>query len=348
MYGRDAKHVFNESLAPDEHQNLVMGQSIRWYSENLDTESNFPDIDWGLKFDDEKCLNVINGDWEQETGFTRNMVFETEYIRDYGLRAIYSNWSYQKNHYINKDNFKNRKLVWVSALGGKREGYRVVGDYISTQHDIEDHVVYPDSTAPATWSIDMHFPEQTNLETYGEAFRSFAFHRGIEKEYLVPYRCLYARDIDNLFLGGRIISASHVSLSVLRVMRTLGQLGEVVGLAAEVCKKHNCLPRDVYTDHLDEFVTLLKRGVVFGDAFDCNLGREECYHFKDYGWLRFDPYHPKHTKPITEKVRKCIIPPMSMQSKSIVKKKWDVFGMKLSVLNFRTNTMLIYRKNSGK
>lgn len=306
MYGRDARSVFNESLAPDEHQNLVMGQSIRWYSEKTDKIVDFPDIDWGLKFDDQTCLNVYNGDWEQETGFTRNMVFETEYIRDYGLRAIYSNWSYQKNHYINKDNFKNSALVWVSALGGKREGYRVKGEYISTQHDIENHVILPDSTAPATWSIDMHFPEQSNLETYGEAFRSFAYHRGIIEEYRVPYRCLYAKDVDNLFLGGRIISASHVSLSVLRVMRTLGQLGEVVGLASEICKKYDCLPKQVYSEHLEEFVTLLKRGVKVGDSFECNLGNEESYHFKDYGWLFIDPNHPKHTKPITEKVKKCV------------------------------------------
>ena len=27
------------------------------------------------------------------------MVKEIEYIRDYGLRAIYSNWAYQKHHF---------------------------------------------------------------------------------------------------------------------------------------------------------------------------------------------------------------------------------------------------------
>lgn len=306
MYGRDSRDTFGESLAPLKHQKLVMGQSIRWYSEKGENQTSFPDIDWGLKFNDELCLNVYNGDWEQETGFTRDMALEAEYIRDYGLRAIYSNWSYQKNHYINKDKFKNFSLSWVSALGGKREGYRVVGDYISTQHDIENFVVLPDSTAGATWSIDMHFPEQSNKEIYGEAFRSFAYHRGIVKPYLVPYRCLYSKDIDNLFLGGRIISASHVSLSVLRVMRTLGQLGEVVGLATEICKKYDCKPRQVYTEHLDEFIQLLKRGVKVGDSFECDVGKEEAYHFKDYGWMFFDPYHEKHTKPITEKVKKCV------------------------------------------
>lgn len=36
MYGREAQSVFGESLAPKEHQKLVMGHSIRWYTEKTD------------------------------------------------------------------------------------------------------------------------------------------------------------------------------------------------------------------------------------------------------------------------------------------------------------------------
>ena len=128
MYGREAQSVFGESLAPKEHQKLVMGHSIRWYTEKTDAPSDFPDIGWGLALDDTTYLNVYNGDWEQETGFGRDMADDIEYIRDYGLRAIYSNWSYQKNHCKNKADFACYRLKWASALGGKRESYRVVGD----------------------------------------------------------------------------------------------------------------------------------------------------------------------------------------------------------------------------
>ncbi len=284
MYGREPKSQFGESLAPEEHQKLVMGQSIRWYSEQQDSYVPFPEIDWNLKFGDESCLNCTSGDWEQETGFTRDMVFEAEYIRDFGLRAIYSNWSYQKHHFKDKEKFGNLALKWVSFVGGKREGYRVVGDYILTQNDIEEKTYHDDGTACMTWSIDMHFPEPTNLEEFGEAFRSFAYHRGIEKPYPVPYRCLYAKDVDNLFIGGRIVSTSHVAFSAVRVMRTLGQLGEVAGLASSICKKHNCTPRQVYTEHLDELKELMTIGVPSPDAFNCSVGCDESYHYKDIGW----------------------------------------------------------------
>ncbi len=288
MYGREAESEFGESLAPEKHEKLVMGHSIRWYSVEEDSFSDFPKIDWNLSFTDESCLDCTSGDWEQESGFSRDMVSEIEYIRDFGLRAIYSNWSYQKHSFSKKDKYANLKLKWVSPIGGKREGYRVVGDYILTQRDIEDKVYYPDATACMTWSIDMHFPEPTNLGQFGEAFRSFAYHRGIEKPYPVPYRCLYARDADNLFIGGRLVSTSHIAFSSVRVMRTLGELGEVVGLASSLCKKYSCTPRKVYSEHLNELCELMKMGVDSPDSFACGVGSEEAYHFKDIGWWWLD------------------------------------------------------------
>lgn len=289
MYGREAKEEFGESLAPKEHQNLVMGHSLRWYSERCEG-AEFPDFDWNLKFNDQTFLNCLSGDWEQETGFRRNMVSEIEYIRDYGLRSILVNWSYQKNRSKNKDKFANYRLKWISPIGGKRESYRVIGDHILTQNDIENHTEYPDATACLTWSIDMHFPEPSNEETFGEAFRSFAYHRGIVKPYPVPYRCLYARDIENLFLGGRCISASHIAFSSARVMRTLGELGEVAGLAAAVCINEKALPREVYTKHLDKLKKRMKDGVGIPQAFECGIGDEESYHYKDLGWLHLHPF----------------------------------------------------------
>lgn len=285
MYGRESESEFGETLAPKAHENLVMGHSIRWYSEENREEKEFPDIDWGLKFNDENCLDVYSGDWEQETGFARNMVHEAEYIRDFGLRAIYSNWAYQKNHFADKEKFKNYELKWVSPFGGKRESYRVKGEHILTQQDIEEHKVYEDATACMTWSIDLHFPEPDNKEEFGEPFRSFAYHRGIVQPYPVPYRCLYSRNIKNLFIGGRAVSASHVAFSAIRVMRTLGSLGEAAGIAAAICARKNCIPSDIYGKYLTEFEEKLNSGVEIPSAFACSVGDEEAYHFKDIGWL---------------------------------------------------------------
>lgn len=306
MYGREAKDTFGESLGARSHEKLVMGQSIRWYTERHQHDTSFPEFDTGMFKSEEDCLHVLNGDWEQETGFRRNMAEETEYIRDYGLYTIFGNWHYQKNISSRKDEYKRYSLKWASHLGGKRESYRVVGDHILTQNDIENHVLYEDMTASMTWSIDIHFPEACNEEKFGEAFRSFAYHRGIVKPYPVPYRCLYAKDVNNLFLGGRTVSASHVAFSSIRVMRTLGMLGEAVGLAATVCKKHCCDPRKVYEDHLEEYKDLLRAGVPSPNAFQCATGNEEDYHFKDAGWFHHGQPQSIENSPYSKKVKKNI------------------------------------------
>ena len=290
MYGREAADTFGESLGAPDYQRLVMGHSLRWYSQPRDEETPFPAIDWGFDFDEDTCYFVRSGDWEQEAGFRRDMVEDIEYIRDYGLRAIFSNWNFQKNLSKRRGEYARDALEWISPIGGKRESYRVVGDHILTQADLETPNLYDDATACITWSIDIHFPEPDNEARFGEAFRSFAYHRGIVKPYPVPYRCLYARDVRNLFLGGRDVSASHVAFSAIRVMRTLGALGEAAGLAASVCTKHGAWPRDVYTDYLDEFKAAMTAGVPIPDSFNCGIGDEEAYHFKDLGWIHFHPY----------------------------------------------------------
>ncbi len=285
MYGNDAKSDFGEKLAPAERKNLVMGQSIRWYSEKQEDACDFPDLDWNLDFNDASYLNCFSGGWEQETGFTRDMVKDTEYIRDYGLRAIYANWSYQKNHCKDKERFAKSQLKWVSPFGGKRESYRVKGDYILTQRDFEEQIHYEDATAKITWGIDIHYPEPINEETFGEAFRSFAYHLNMPFACCVPYRCLYSKDVDNLFIGGRLVSTSHIAFAAVRVMRTLGMLGEVVGIAASICKKHDCSPRDIYQAHLEELKKELEKGVPIPDSFACGgIGDGESYHFRDIGW----------------------------------------------------------------
>jgi len=77
-----------------------------------------------------------------------------------------------------------------------------------------------------------------------------------EGPYWAPYRCLYSRNVTNLFMAGRDISVTHYALGPVRVMRTCGMMGEVVGMAASLCKQHDCNPRGVYEQHLDELKQL--------------------------------------------------------------------------------------------
>lgn len=275
MTGRESREKFNEPTAPLEADNLTMGISVQWFSETLQEPSSFPDIKWGLPWSDEKAFAITRGDWDWETGMGKDMVREAEFIRDYGLLVVYSNWSYVKNHYSNKKKFKNEKLKWVAYIGGKRESRRLVGDYILTENDLTKQNFLPDGTAPTSWTIDLHYPDPENQKKFeGEAFRSIAKHIKIYP-YPIPFRCLYSKDINNLMMAGRDISVSHVALGTVRLMRTGGMMGEVVGMAASICTDKNVTPREIYLAHFSELEKLMIKGV--GDPNlpniqDYNLG----------------------------------------------------------------------------
>lgn len=258
--GRESRYEFGESLAPEVADKMTMGASVQWYSVETDKKCKFPRFEYGLKFNDENCEKVTMGEWTWEAGMNYNQITDFERIRDYAILVVYSNWSFLKNDLKENDKYKNRKLEWVAYIAGKRESRRLLGDYILKEDDIRKNVFHEDAAVTATWSIDLHYPDPKNSKYFkGNEFKSTTTHT-FHDPYPIPYRCFYSRNIDNLFMAGRNISVTHVGLGPSRVMRTTGMMGEVVGMAASICKKHNATPRDVYRYYLDELKELMSEG----------------------------------------------------------------------------------------
>ncbi len=258
--GREAKSEYNESEAPEVADKQTMGSSVQWYSEERDAPSKFPIFEYGLDFNADNCEDVLMGEWTWETGMNFNQITDGEYIRDYGMMVIYSNWSFLKNRAKFKSELANRELEWVAYVAGRRESRRLMGDYVLNGNDVVNYDLKEDGTACTTWSVDLHYPDPKNTAKFpGGEFKSIAKHIAIYR-YPVPYRCLYSRNVNNLFMAGRNISVTHMALGTTRVMRTTGMLGEVVGLAAAVCKANDCLPRRVYQVYFPELITLMEKG----------------------------------------------------------------------------------------
>jgi hypothetical protein len=243
--GRESKADFGEPIAPDTADKMTMGSSVQWYSEVRDAAIDFPVFKYGIDFDEVNVQKVTMGEWTWETGMNYDQITDFERIRDYGLLVVYSNWSFLKNEYNGKTDYTNRQLGWVAYIAGKRESRRLLGDIILKEQDITHYKDYPDGSASTSWSIDLHYPDPENTEYFPEGeFKSIAVHQNIYP-YPIPYRCFYSRNVDNLFMAGRNISVTHVALGTVRVMRTTGMMGEVVGMAAAVCKQNNVKPRGV-------------------------------------------------------------------------------------------------------
>jgi hypothetical protein len=257
--GRESKSQTNELRAPENSDQLVMGTSVQWYADSTKEVSPFPDCPWAISFSDQTCKPILHGDWNWETGLNKNQITDIESIRDYALLAVYGNWSFLKNHSRIKSRFANKKLAWIAYIGGKRESRRLLGDIILQEQDLLNGTSFDDASFTTTWGIDLHYPapiEGMNVEP----FLAYSDSKEI-KPFAVPYRCLYSRNISNLFMAGRDISVTHIALGSVRVMRTTGMMGEVVGMAASICKKYHTTPREVYTDYLNELKLLMGKGV---------------------------------------------------------------------------------------
>jgi len=297
--GRESRDQTGESLAPEKPDNMTLGTSIQWYCAKTEQPVSFPECPWTLLFTEGSCQHTTRGDWNWETGMNRDQIAQAEHIRDYALRAIYGNWAFLKNNSSKKAQYADLELAWVAYIAGKRESRRLLGDVILQQQDVLQKREFPDAFVTTTWTIDLHYPDPANSRHFpGGEFRSIAEFTPIEP-YAIPYRCLYSRNIENLFMAGRDISVTHVALGTTRVMRTCGMMGELVGMAASLCKKYSTTSRGVYEHHLAELKELATRGVgklntTDDEAFKAaaengrlaNEGLRRCQQFVQ-GWLKY-------------------------------------------------------------
>jgi hypothetical protein len=262
-------------LAGADHEITIeghIGRSNLWNTIDTGEDSPFPRCPWAIDLTDkpfpgraDKNLSKLGG-WEWESGHYLDPIAKSEYIRDLNFRAAYGAWDALKN---TDKAFATRKLNWMAYISGKRESRRLMGDVVLSKDDIVNNVEYDDAFVPTGWSIDLHLPDPDYSKgiVKGDEFISKAYYTHYKWPYWIPYRCLYSRNMENLFMAGRDISVTHEALGTVRVMRTGGCMGEVVGLAASLCRKHNANPRQVYQSHLPELKTLMQKGVTPSPEF---------------------------------------------------------------------------------
>lgn len=268
-----------------------MGMSNMFYWQNDDTPQAWPETPWALDLEaadfpaQQKSRSVENGkpfmkgEWFWESGFDKDAINELELIRDWNFRAVFGAFSALK-HGPEKEKYANAAMKWVAYVGGPRESRMIEGDIVLTREDIVQKKMYPDGCVPTTWDIDLHYPKEQYAKKFPDnPFISRAeFGAGVDRQngYPVPYRCFYSKDVPNLFMAGRCISVNHDALGTVRVMRTCGMMGEVVGKAAYLCVKHSITPRGVYDHYLPSLIELLEQpGAMRRDGIQQPLYRDK-------------------------------------------------------------------------
>ena len=189
---------------------------------------------------------ITSGYWWVEVGGTVwDTVADAEEIRDELLKIVYGIWDHIKNG--GDHGADTLALEWVGFLPGKRESRRVLGDYVLKEQDLLAGRVFPDAVGYGGWHIDSHPPERFRcIAAKTEESEDLPVH--LPGLYTIPYRSLYARGVENLLLGGRIISATHRAFASTRVMGTCAVLAQAAGTAAAWAAERGVTPRELGAD----------------------------------------------------------------------------------------------------
>lgn len=255
--GREGKDEYGEFWAPDKADNYTMGNTFYFETYDCGHEVTFTPPAFAYKVENMdfikeihnpknyRSITVKGAHWSFEYGGQVDVIYQSEEI-DLELRKlIFGIWDYIKNS-GNYPEAKTYVLKRIYTKSGARESRRFLGDYLLTENDIENKINFKDAVCIGGWPMDIHAP----LGIYDAApATNFVPVTGL---YGIPMRSLYTKDIDNLMLAGRNISASHIALGSARVMATCGAMGQAVATAAKYCIEKKLSPREVTENYKQE------------------------------------------------------------------------------------------------
>ena len=255
--GREAEAEFGESLAQKQEDRKTMGLSCLIQARETPSPKKFIPPSWAYTYPDDTHLShrahkldAIQNFWWMELGGEQDSIRDTEEIRDDLLKVAFGVWDHIKNH--GEHGADNWELDWVGFLPGKRESRRYVGDHILSQQDVTSGGHFPDTIAYGGWPIDDHHPGGIRYD--GPPNICIL----PKTPYGIPLRCLYSKNIENLWFAGRNISATHTGLSSTRVMATCATLGQAVGCAVAAAVRNGGLsPRQTCSGHIREIQKML-------------------------------------------------------------------------------------------
>lgn len=245
--GQEARSEFGELYAPEAPSGDLLGHSLYFMSKDTGHPTKFIPPANALGMDEVRQIRRYRGFdstsqacnfWWMEYGGHLDTIHQSEEIKLELWRVVYGVWNYIKNSGEFPE-AESLTLEWIGQVPGKRESRRFEGDLILTQQDLIEQREHPDAVSFGGWAIDHHPVDGL----YSQESGCTQWHsKGV---YQIPYRTLYSRNIDNLFLGGRLISASHIAFGSTRVMATCAHTGQATGIAAAQCIRENLLPRDL-------------------------------------------------------------------------------------------------------
>ena len=266
--GQEARSEYGESFAPEEAWTHTLGSSLHFRARDVGRPVDFAPPVWAERFPE--CMPhrphayFEGGYWWIELGWPQDTVRDNEALRDELLAHVLGVWDHIKNRCPHtRETARNWVLDWIGMLPGRRESRRFVGAHVLTQNDLQDGGAFPDTVGFGGWEIDDHTREGMRDLAKKPSFEGVNHWLYFVRPYGVPLRSLHAAEVPNLLFAGRCLSASRLAFNSLRVMLTLGALGQAAGTAAALCAAAGVGPAGLAAEQIRALQRQLLREDVF-------------------------------------------------------------------------------------
>ncbi|TVR44729.1 MAG: FAD-dependent oxidoreductase [Planctomycetota bacterium] len=251
--GSESSQETGEPHAPEQASTDTMGNSIHIRARQMGRPCPFTLPEWAHHYDDASFFyeqgrvphDPHGGYWWIEIGVPWHTIHDNETIRHELTRHALGVWNWMKNHDPKmRELCANFALDFIGQVPGKRESRRIVGRHWLTENELQARTDFPDEICHGGWFVDLHTPggllAPTSEPASAEGYAADSEYAA--KSYIGPYgiplRSLIARDVDNLFMAGRCLSATRAALGTVRVMATTALMGQAVGNAAALALQH--------------------------------------------------------------------------------------------------------------
>ena len=263
MFGREAGREYGETwVAPEVADKLTMSGTLGGpYCRKTDRPVEFRTPVWADIMPTNFCRGVdyVGRQWWLENPGRFNDIEDPEAARDHLIRINFAFFGWLKNTWAKRELARNYEFCFPKGFNGRREGMRIVGDYVLTANDCREGRIFPDRVMHGGWALDTHDPLGMDNPSGDGLWHPFWPVRN----YSVPFRALYAADVDNLLMGSRCESMTHMALGSMRVQGTQATAGQVVGTAAALCVRYGIDPRALGRTRIGELQQRLLRDDVY-------------------------------------------------------------------------------------
>jgi hypothetical protein len=262
QWGREGKGQFGETLAQDTPDKMTLGSTILFIARKHDRPMPFVAPPWARKFTEADLKfrphavpgvdgGLEYGYWWVEWGGHLDSIRDNPAIRDELLAIVMGVWDHCKNG--GQHGAENWALDWFGFLPAKRESRRLIGQHILREQDVLQSTRFHDAIGYGGWWIDTHPP--MGIDAVDE--KPCEQHL-VPKLFDIPLRSCLCKQLSNLMVAGRNMSATHIAFASTRVMATCAVVGQGVGTAAAYAAAHGVAPADLPAD-IEAMATIQQR-----------------------------------------------------------------------------------------